>query len=348
MAARRTMEWTGPGATAFAFAAAATSSGKACPVRRFESVEALQASFEGSLEASLRALPEGKPSPGGAAAWQEALRDYFMAGGKGCIVLCDPRFSYPEWVGEDAGPGCRSGLHALAEMDEVGTIVVPLPPSPRADLGDATGSGDAADAAAGARRAKQVLELAARRPEVFFLLEGSGERKLFFLRRNVVVLDVPGEDRPEAGALACALAGYLEAADWRPEAPFRPLRPEPPHGFARAQCLSLHAWRRREGLRRSIDLGTRWVVFEASHPLVWRRVEREVSAFIGRLETEGFFRKTGRDAPQEALCDPASRAGTAEGGSPVDPTHVVIRVRPRREDLANVADVAYSEDALAS
>jgi hypothetical protein len=52
-------------------------------------------------------------------------------------------------------------------------------------------------------------------------------------------------------------------------------------------------WRRREGLRRSLDLGTRWLFLEPDGPLLQRRVERDVAAFLRRLEAHGLLENAG-------------------------------------------------------
>src|SRR5262249_50933502 len=99
--------------------------------------------------------------------------------------------------------------------------------------------------------------------------------------------------REDAAALG-ALLGFLEAAGFKEEAPFGvswngfSSATRPPW-LSRVDALRLEAWRRWEGLRRSIDFGTRWTVFEVHHPLLWGRVEREVKAFLYRLQRLGFL-----------------------------------------------------------
>jgi hypothetical protein len=39
-------------------------------------------------------------------------------------------------------------------------------------------------------------------------------------------------------------------------------------------------------------MGTRWVVFEPNGPFLWRRVERDLTLFLRRLEARGFLDRT--------------------------------------------------------
>jgi hypothetical protein len=59
---------------------------------------------------------------------------------------------------------------------------------------------------------------------------------------------------------------------------------------------NLWAWRRWEGLRRSLDLGTRWLLFEVQDRRLRARVEREVTAFLHTLTDAGLLERT-REQP---------------------------------------------------
>jgi hypothetical protein len=226
---------------------------------------------------------------------EPAIARYFSAGGRGCIVLRDERLADGRWAGEDGGPGGRAGLHALAERDEVGLIAV-LGPSSEA------------------RRA-EVEALAGRMPEVFFLLEGAAERGIDFLAENAAV--VPGGE-------AAALVGLLETGDPRAEPPFAETAVAPPDWLPRGDFDALRAWRLREGLRRSLDFGTRWTLAEVSGPSLWRGVEREVAAFLERLRGAGLLEPARGGSPFEVACGPE----TSKSGE-VDPARIAIRVQVR-------------------
>lgn len=192
-------------------------------------------------------------------------------------------------LGEPGDPGDCSGLYELAGRDEVGTVVLP-PVSPAAIglLEDfalqhpglllccqvAGGDGQQAAGEAGARLGRPLPNLA------------------------VLELQVPGQPS------AAHLAGCLEARD------FFPLRT--PSALQRSslairsgiggegellpfpgELRALATWRRRQGLRRSLELGTRWTVFEYASETLLRRVERQARAFFHSLAVDGFlpFRK---------------------------------------------------------
>ena len=192
-------------------------------------------------------------------------------------------------LGEPGDPGDCSGLYDLAGRDEVGTVVLP-PVSPAAIslLEDfalqhprlllccqvAEEGGQQAGGEAGARLRRPLPNLA------------------------VLELQVPGQPS------AAHLAGCLEARD------FFPLRT--PSALQRSslairsgiggegellpfpgELRALVTWRRRQGLRRSLELGTRWTVFEYASETLLRRVERQARAFFHSLAVDGFlpFRK---------------------------------------------------------
>jgi hypothetical protein len=247
----------------------------------------------------------------GPSALSKSLEGFFEHGGARCLVLADPRFrnTEPGWLGEDAGPGSSSGLFALAEREEVGTVVL-------------TGG-------LAARMQDSLLWLASRRDDLLFVVEGWGGSEatggcssLRFPRPNVLALGEPEEDRDVAAP--GVLAAWLESADFQVEPGFAG-RPEPPlRGVRPVDALRLRAWRRLQGLRRSLDLGTRWVLFELNHPLLWRRMEREVTAFLRRLERAGFLARRSEPAPFRVRCGPTGGPERPQGE-----TEIVLEVQVR-------------------
>lgn len=240
----------------------------------------------------------------------KALEEFFEHGGRCCRVLADPRFrdTEPGWLGEDAGPGYSSGLFELVEREDVGTVVLTGRFAPRMQ--------------------DSLLWLASRREDLLFVVEGwegasggGGEPALRFPRSNVVALVEPEEGGD--GVSPGALAAWLESTDFQEEPAFA-VRPEPPlPGVSADDALRLRAWRRFQGLRRSLDLGTRWVLFELNHPLLWRRVEREVTAFLRRLEKAGFLARRGGQASFSVNCGPTEEEWE---------TGIGLRVVARLED----------------
>jgi len=282
-----TLSWVGPGVTAFALAAESQgtgSKGRGAP-RRCPNLAAFEGWAGGEVGTEL------EESVG-----EEALGDYFDSGGRGCVVLQDSRLMQSGWLGEEARAGSSSGIYALADVDDVGLIVV-------------LGAG-----ASGTEGG--VVELAKRRPDLFFLLEGAEDAsdQPRFLRSNVAVL------RPSGTTLG-GLAAYLESVDFTEDPPFSSLRIAPPGSLRAADCLRMEAWRLQAGLRRSLDLGTRWMVFEVNYSLLWRRVEREITGFFHRLRRRGFFKELEHGRRLEATCEPSATS------------HVTIRVAARQNEI---------------
>jgi hypothetical protein len=348
------MAWTGPGLTAFAGPAGsperggggkkgqALRSGAREPVPfRLDSLRDVLDAFSGDSP------PDSMPC-------SAVLRQFFEAGGESCLFLDEPRLGDPlsAWIGEDGGPGRRTGVHALSEIDEVGSIVLPPSRSPR--------------------RRELLLDLASRRPDHFFFLEEAGVDgpdssreqpsgapargplpRDAFLGENVFVLQRQETPRREDAGLG-ALLGFLEATGFKEEAPSRRLQPGrsggseaglpgsgAPPWLSKAGALRLEAWRRWAGLRRSIDIGTRWTVFEVNHPLLWGRVEREVRAFLLRLErlglVEGALDGEGSDAGREVECGPWDGRGSKSDGLG---GRIRIRVRARLSGPYSTLDSA--------
>ena len=192
-------------------------------------------------------------------------------------------------VGEPGDPGDCSGLHELAGRDEVGTVV--LPPVSSSAIG-------------------LLEDFALQHPGLLFCCQVEGDSGQqaggtagTSLRRplpNLAVLQMPVIGEPSAAHLA----GCLEARD------FFPLRTpsalERSHLAIRSgiggegellpfpgELRALVTWRRRAGLRRSLEIGTRWIVFEYASEALLRRVERQARAFLHSLAVDGFlpFRK---------------------------------------------------------
>jgi uncharacterized protein len=71
----------------------------------------------------------------------------------------------------------------------------------------------------------------------------------------------------------------------------------------KAQWRSLSEWRFALFVMRSIERGTRWIVFERQGPALWQRLRAQVTAFFEALAAEGAF--GGRTARQSyfVICD---------------------------------------------
>src|SRR5262249_24206131 len=145
----RTMSWRGPGLVAFGGPASSTSRPEDLPGPR-KGVPCHLESFRDVMElmglTGIDSPPEPTPS-------LRSIQKFFEKGGGSCLFLDEPWLGDPSsaWIGEDGGPGRRTGVYALSEIDEVGSIVLP--------------------AFRSARRRELLLSLASRRPDLFFFLE---------------------------------------------------------------------------------------------------------------------------------------------------------------------------------
>ena len=218
-------------------------------------------------------------------------------------------------LGVDEGPGARSGLSALAELDDVGAVVVP-PLAPGC--------------------LSRLLPCALAQPAVFWFVEqverelGPGEASWSRPIDNVLLLsrgadmqesDPAATDSAESRVPSAAgLAGWLETVDHVPKRlpsavgsrsmrgssldlpGQRAERTLPPTALLR----DLHADRIWSALVRSIDRGTRWVAFEPLTPGFERRVERQIESFFHDLSFDGVLVERGPQAwsvRAEALAD---------------------------------------------
>jgi hypothetical protein len=297
------LAWSGPGLTAFVGKAEGAEPSE--PLLRLEAVDGL-ARMLGAADSS--ELPS-------------AVRAFFEAGGRECLVAARgcPRSG-------DGGIDWRGAVNALADTEEAGTIVL---------LGAA---------AQGAR--ERALQLADRRLDLFWILEGRGGERagstspprtfspgagteggadvspdgpaVLYLRGNAALVR-PTRESPRGAALAATLgdlAGALEAADFALEPRFPSRRGGMPPWLAEPDRRYLEWWRRCEGLRRSLDLGTRWLFLEPDGPFLRRRVERDVAAFLRRLAAHGLLENAGEAF--EVECAPLP------GGAPA---RLAVRVR---------------------
>jgi hypothetical protein len=241
---------------------------------------------------------------------EEETLEFLENGGNSCIILEGPPSAAGRLpgLGEEGAPGQGTGLHALAELEEVGAVAI-------------VGSLSALER-------EQVLAFAQRRRDLFFFLEERGleaeepRLSLLRLRDNAAALRWRPPAAFEAGRRAAGgglgkLAAYLEASDFRFHEEFRSARAEPPAWLETSVALELQAWRRRAGLRRSLDLGTRWVLFELNHPFLWRKVEREVRAFLRQLQRRGFLKPGEGHSADSVVC----------AGEPGEGVAIHVRVR---------------------
>jgi hypothetical protein len=228
---------------------------------RIAAGERVDASLRSGAGADAIAAAEAFLEAGGGACW---VAHGAWAGGLGTAKGTSP----PEMA--------RAALAALADRDDAGTIVL---------LGDAAG-----------QARELALETAARRDDIYILIEGRGgdAPSLVPARENAATMRFPpgyADALRDIGLLAAS----LRAGDFSEEMPFlhrsarRGAGADPLPGVSTRDREAIRLWRRREGLRRSLDRGTRWALLEANRPFLRRRIEREVTAFLRRMEDLGLL-----------------------------------------------------------
>ncbi len=70
-----------------------------------------------------------------------------------------------------------------------------------------------------------------------------------------------------------------------------------------AEGALLTAQRRRLLLMNSIEIGTRWALFDAPERGVWRKLERQVQSFLQPFADEGLFGPPGEPGAFQVVCD---------------------------------------------
>ncbi len=314
-------------------------------------------------EALASAAVGGPPRSTRAARSRRTLAGFFESGGRELVVLDEPRSAAAgHWIGDDGGPGKRTGVFQLLDMQDVSTILVLV--------------GD------GAAR-ERVLGVARRRPDKLFLFpalsprfraggdsaanrdDSDGSRRqlkkecVSFLLPNCAEVCPDDHDRDttplarradrsrevdglrDLGILG-AMLDNTEFSD-RPRFQRRLVAarwPDRSPGVVR-----LMAWRRWEGLRRSIELGSRWTVMELHHPLVWRHVERDVRGFLHRMAEYGLVRGAGSGGFQ-VRCGPRPASASASRGSVVPAVDIQVSVRLTPPYDAALNSVAFSASDL--
>ncbi len=264
--------------------------------------------------------------PRGPAAFRRTVDAYFRSGGQRCYVIhvralekSSEGRAATRLLGEDGGPGCRTGLNALADLPDAGTVALP-----------GVRDEGCLRAVADTLRRQRSFAIVAEGPP------GSSPPSEFFhaphadgstLSDRAVWLDCGafrqgrGAEVPPSGPAL----GALEGLDYNPV--WSPRRPGPIHSSRSGKSLrrarelvesvaeglptlgerygSLKVWRCWEGIRRSIDLGTRWVLFEIQDAFLPARVEREVRGFLYGLRLAGLLDDLPGGESFRVSCTPA-------------------------------------------
>ena len=291
----------------------------------------------------------GADAKGASSASLDEIAAFFSAGGSACYLLNSPNLEPPidseavaAFVGEDSVSGYRSGLHAISDVEDGTTIVVP------GRLDDVV---ETAFVEYILNRPSKTLVLE-RAPVLEGGLLGGEEPEekavlpaIFEALCRVVSLGRAPGGGQSLSALGAAVGAYfaeearIEATDGVPFL-FSSGVDLPTVG-ERFGCLS--ALRRWQGLRRSIDLGTRWILFEVQDEFLCRRVEREVRALLLELHQRGFFAGVTPDRSFSVACKARVESEPCRATGRIE-LSVAARVRGgSRETLTRTFDMAIDQ-----
>ncbi len=268
--------WIGPGRTQRLLWSAHVDSSEALQEGDADSSEALQ---EGDADSS-----EGAED--GAATDEGGEEEVAM----GTAEVWIDASNAARWIGEDGGAGARTGLASLLDDEEIGAAV--LPPTRSDSL-------------------STVFHFAMANPTFFLFVpaadSSSGEHvELSRPLENVALVRAPKSSK-SAVEHVDELIDVIVSRDFEPtvaaRADARSSRTsreqaageQDYEGWSHVddEIIAILAWRRRRGLDRSIDFGTRWVVFESALPSLVRSVDRDLRGFLRQLALDGLFRRRG-------------------------------------------------------
>lgn len=305
-----------------------------------------------------------------------SVAGFFANGGVRCAIVRVGAADDPTLIGFDGGPGLRTGLQALLDVDEVSIVAIP---------GAATTAVQAAMIAhcedAGDRMA--ILDPASATDNVIDIL---AQRALLASDDGFAALYFPWiEASPTGTALTLPPSGFVAGAFSTTAANDSPVGViATATGVAYAVTtpeqdqlnpLGINAIRNLSGIRiwgartlaagpewryvpvrrmalcieESIQEGTTWCLAEPNEPATWFAVESELQVFLQALFLSGWFQGVAADEAYFARCDISTMTGLdiAEGRTivlvgfaPLAPAEfVVLRIVQQRGDPSAVADI---------
>ncbi len=312
-----------------------------------------------------------------------SVAGFFANGGVRCAVVRVDGADDPTLIGFDGGPGSRTGLQALLDVDEVSTVAIPGAASPAVQAAMIAHCESAGDRIA-------ILDPAAPTDSINDIL---AQRALLGSDQGFAALYFPWiEASPTGTTLTLPPSGFVAGAFSATEANDSPIgviatatgvtypvtTPEQeqlnPLGINAIRNLSgIRIWGartlatdpewkyvavRRMGLciEESIVEGTAWCLNEPNEPATWFAVESELEVFLHSLFLSGWFQGVTGDDAYFARCDFSTmteldiaegRTVMQVGFAPLLPAEfLVLQIVQQREDLSAVPDVKLSMVAL--
>lgn len=312
-----------------------------------------------------------------------SVAGYFANGGVRCAVVRVAAVDDPTIIGFDGGPGSRTGLQALLDVDEVSVVAIPGAATPAvqaAMIAHCTGAGDRMAILDPVSAADDIGDILAQRAG---LATDDGFAALYF----------PWiEASPTGTTLILPPSGFVAGAYSAAEAADSPVGviatatgvayPVTTTEQDQLNPLGINAIRNLSGIRiwgartlapgvewryvpvrrmalcigESIRDGTAWCLAEPNEPATWFAVVSELEVFLQTLFLSGWFQGATADEAYFARCDLTTMTGLdlAEGRTvmlvgfaPLTPAEfVVLRIVQQRADLSAVTDLRRGLPAL--
>ncbi len=312
-----------------------------------------------------------------------SVAGFFANGGVRCAVVRVGTAADPAFIGFDGGPGARTGLQALLDVDEVAIVAVPGAATPAvqaAMIAHCAGAGDRMAILDPASAADNVSDILAQRA---LLASDDGFAALYFpwleAAPTGTTLTLPpsgfvagaysatGANASPVGVIATA-TGVAYPVTTAEQDQLNPLGINAIRSLSGiriwgARTLAAGAeWRyvtvRRMALciEESIREGTAWCLAQPNEPGTWFAVESEIEEFLQTLFLSGWFQGATADDAYFARCDATTMTGLdlAEGRTvmlaafaPLAPAEfVILRMVQQREDLSAVVDIRRGPPTL--
>ncbi|MFN2371217.1 MAG: FlgD immunoglobulin-like domain containing protein, partial [Candidatus Krumholzibacteriia bacterium] len=293
-----------------------------------------------------------------------------------CAVVRVGAADDPAFIGFDGGPGLRTGLQALLDVDEVSIVAAPGAATPAvqaAMIAHCAGAGDRMAILDPAAATDDVGDILAQRGTLasddgfaalyFPWLEASPTGTTMTLPPSGFVAGVFSATEADAspvGVIATATGVAYPVTDAEQDQ----LNPEGINAIRDLSGIRIWGartlatgpeWRyvavRRMALciEESIQEGTAWCLAQPNEPATWFALEGELEVFLHGLFLAGWFQGTTAEEAYFARCDATTMTAVdiAEGRTvmlaafaPLVPAEfVVLRIVQQRADLSAVAGI---------
>lgn len=304
-----------------------------------------------------------------------SVAGFFANGGVRCAVVRVGAADDPTIIGFDGGPGSRTGLQALLEVDEVSTVAIPGVATPAVQAAMIAHCENAGDRIA-------ILDPASATDNIDDIL---AQRALLGTDQGFAALYFPWiEASPTGTTLTLPPSGFVAGAFSATDANDSPIGviatatgvaypvTDPEQG--QLNPLGINAIRNLSGIRiwgartlaidpewkyvavrrmglcieESIQEGTAWCLTEPNEPATWFALESDLEVFLQTLFRSGWFQGTTSDDAYFARCDFSTMTALdiAEGRTimqvgyaPLLPAEfLVLQIVQQREDLSAVPE----------